>query len=472
MKAGNFRRQLGFTAIELMVVIIVAVGAMILGGDATNTYMNNLDNQNAAQHAIKVREATQKYIKDNFAALELVATPASPATITIAMLQATNNLDASFNATNGFGQAYSIKVLQPTAGQLQTLIVTTGGGVIPEMSLRRAAQLIGAQGGYISSSNTAVATGSYGGWSTALPGNYGVSPGAGHLAVGLFFADSGAVSDFLYRNSVAGRADLNTMNAPIIMSSVQTSGLACPTTGAIARDNSGAVLSCQGTWKTQGSSYWQDSVANNAALQAITCNAAASGQTRVVMTPTVGTGARAYTCNGAGAWQALGVDDSGNLTVAGAITTASLTASGRVSANTLRPTLVAVAGASCAGYQQGDLAQDAAGLTLSCQSGVWAKQASGGVITVPQWPSTYNDRCTVKVYVSVNQWDQYCYRSATNAVDVLVWYPTTTILWTTNFAFYSCVNAETQKGCANGIFSLTPGGIMWNNGNGFYPWLN
>ena len=436
MKTWNVvRRQLGFTAIEMMVVLIVAIGAMVLGGDAYNTYINNLDNQSAAQHATSVRDAAQKYIKDNYASLEAVATATTPATITIPMLQTTNYLPASFNAVNNFGQSYAIEVLQPTAGKLQSLIVTTGRGVIPELGLRRTAQIIGAQGGYISSTNPSVATGSYGGWSTPLPGNYGVSPGAGHLAVALFFADSGTVSDYLYRNSVAGRPDLNTMNTPIIMSSVQTAGGACTTTGAIARDAGGAVLSCQANlWKTQGSAYWQDPVANVATLNGTyPCTASIVWQTRIVQTPTVGTGPRAYTCDGF-AWQPLGLDDNGNFTLPGGTlyaggaqsTYGGLTVqgskngwsginfkdstgansgtlmmsptysgffnaadnawrwyvdnngnsiqSGTAQANMLQVNAVATVGAACS--PNGLIAKDSTGLILSCQSGSWQK-ASG-----------------------------------------------------------------------------------------------
>lgn len=406
MRTGIYRKQLGFTAIELMVVLIVAVGALTWGGDAYNTYIDNLENQSAAQHASKVRDAAQKYIKDNNASIQAVATATAPASITIAMLQSTGNLDPSFGATNSFGQSYSIKVLQPTAGKLQALILTAGGSAIPELSIRRIAQLIGAQGGYVSSANTAVATGSYSTWSTPLPGNYGVSPGAGHLAVALFFADSGTVSDYLYRNAVSGRADLNTMNTPIIMSSVQTSGNACTDTGAIARDTNGAVLSCQGgTWKSQGSAYWQDSVANYAGLPA--CTASIAWSTRVAQVPTVGTGPRAYTCDGF-VWQPLGVDNSGNLLIPGALTVSggatfngamtlgnaaadAITINGTATANngltigngtaaTASNTLVvnrtATEGGACS--PNGAVARDAVGLLLSCQSSVWRGLGGSG----------------------------------------------------------------------------------------------
>ena len=408
MKLVNLRRQLGFTAIEMMVVLIVAMGALTMGGTAINTYTDNLANQAAADHAKQVRDGAQRYVKDNYAAILAVATPAAPASITVAMLQATNYLPASFTATNGFGQSYSILALEPVAGQLQTLIVTTGGETIAELGIRRIAQLIGAQGGYVSSVNTAVAAGSYGGWATALPGNYGVTPGAGHLAIALFFADSGTVSDYLYRNLVTGHPELNTMNVPLIMASVQTSGNACATTGSIARDVNGAVLSCQsGTWKAQGGaggvSYWGDPVTTYGVLPA--CVAGIAWQTRIVETPGGGSGPRAYTCDGS-SWQALAVDNNGNLTVAGTLTASTVNA-GTVNATTgnittvnasalngtnasisstatinalagnLQITPTVAEGGGCAPDGRLAMSNATSGLLLSCQSGTWKKQASG-----------------------------------------------------------------------------------------------
>lgn len=373
--------QRGFTAIEMIVVMIVSIAALALGGQWMGNYSDNMLNQSAAEHAKSVSDAATRYIKDNYSAVTAVADATTPASITVAMLKSTNYLPSSFSNNSPYGQSYSILALEPVANQLQTLIVTTGGDTIGELNLRRVAQLIGAKGGYISSSATTSATGSYGGWTMPLA-SYGVSPGAGHIAVALFFQDGSLVSDYVYRNAVAGHPELNTMNTPLIMAAVNTLNGACTTLGAISRDATGKVLSCDGTnWKSQGSAYWEDPVATFAALPA--CNAASAWQTRVVQTPTVGSGARAYTCNGAGTWQALAVDNSGNLTIPNNLTVsqnASLnTLSGRLQ---LDGTTVVTEGAACPGgaADNGRVARDSNGLLLSCQSGVWSSVSTSTTI--------------------------------------------------------------------------------------------
>lgn len=362
--------QRGFTAIEMMVVLAVTVFALAKGGQELTTYIDNLEYQAVAQHANLVREGGNKYIKDNYAAIQDVATAVAPATITVAMLQSTSPqyLDAAVSETNSFGQSYSILVLEPVAGQLEALIVTTGGTAISERGLRYIAQILGQQGGYVSAVDTTVATGLRGGWNKALPGNYGVSPGAGHLAIALFYGDSGTVSDYVYRNSITGRPELNTMNTPLIMASVQATGAACTTTGAIAQDGAGAVISCQGgIWRTQ-TGYWKDPVATYAALTALPAGSNSTGDTRIVTAL-----GRAFTWNGA-SWSALALDQNGDLLAA-----RNIVATGNLSANTLTPTLIAAEGDSCASYPQGAQAQTVSGSPLYCQSGgTWAKQSSGG----------------------------------------------------------------------------------------------
>lgn len=210
------KRSSGFISVELLIALAVIAIAVVKGTQLYMQHLDGLDQQMAAQQQIKVAEAGSKYIKDNFAAVLVAAGVTTPAVITVAMLKNTKYLPAGFSEQNIYGQGYRILARKPQANQLETLIITTGGSAAGEIDIRRAAQFIGAQGGYISSTNTAVAQGAA--WQVPLS-NYGVSPGAGRLATALFFQDGAIVNDYLYRNSVPGKPELNRMNTALNMGS-------------------------------------------------------------------------------------------------------------------------------------------------------------------------------------------------------------------------------------------------------------
>lgn len=206
----------GFTLVEVLIVLVVSVSALTLAGQYMGYYSDALVNQSAAEQQRKIGEAATAYIKDNYAAVVAVATPTSPAVITTTMLKSTGYLSAAVSDTNAYGQTYSIRALEPVANKLETLIVTVGGETVTDVNIKRAAQLIGAAGGYVSVLDTANAMGSFGGWKVPLA-NYGITPGAGHLATALMFSDAALLSDYLYRNAVAGHPEFNRMNTAIDM---------------------------------------------------------------------------------------------------------------------------------------------------------------------------------------------------------------------------------------------------------------
>jgi len=367
----------------------------------------NLQIAATAKQAIQFNDASSNYIQQNAVAIQAAATPVVPFTITVPMLQAANLLPASFSATNPFNQTWRTEILQPAAGNLQALARGVGGTALDDRMAKKIADVIGNQGGFIPQNNSGIypggAANAYGGfavWGPLPTANY-VGVAGGEIASLLTFNNGQLVDNRLYRNAVPGQPQLNTMNTPIIMGAgtLQVVNTACVTLGALGRDAAGKVLTCDGAnWKSQGNAFWGDPVATFAALPA--CNAAALNVVRIVQTPTVGVGGRAYVCNGAGTWNPLTLDDNGNMNISGNATiTNNLTVNGNTtlgnaagdtltvpstatfSANTSLakpiPTTVAVAGTSCAGYSQGTLAQDATGLTLSCQSDIKWHVASG-----------------------------------------------------------------------------------------------
>lgn len=428
--------QLGFTLVEVVASLAILGIVLALSARMADQYMNDTKNLVAATHARQVIDASQKYIKDNYAAIVASATPTVPATITVADLVAGGYLPTGFNATNSVGHTIATYALEPTANQITAVVATSGAPAINDLDLGVIAAAIGESGGSVQSSAATTLTGSFGKWAIPLT-SYGITPGAGHFGGAIWFDQNGGlVTDYVYRAAVPGHPEANTMTTPLIMDSTQTLAAACATAGAIARDASGVVLSCQGgVWNTQGSAYWKDAVTNVASLPA--CNAAAKWQTRVVGIPTIGTQPRAYSCDGA-TWTALGVDDNGNLTLPGSTLYASggaestyggLTVRGSKngysginfkdsagsnagtlmmhpsysgfynaadnswrwytdnSGNTLQAGTATMANAVITGTAtvggacspNGKIAQDGTGLLLSCQSGVWKNAAKTAV---------------------------------------------------------------------------------------------
>ncbi|MES2879236.1 MAG: shufflon system plasmid conjugative transfer pilus tip adhesin PilV, partial [Pseudomonadota bacterium] len=345
-----------------------------------------------AQQQLKLIAVGSTYIQQNSAALQAVATATVPAIITVPMLQApaVKLLDSGFSSTNPYSQTWQIGVLQPSAGYLQAIVMSTGGTALTDAQAGRIAAYVGAAGGVIPQNDSGIyatgsanAVGSFGGWNIPLANYTGVA--GGHLAALLSFNNGQLNSSYLYRNAVPGQPQLNTMNTPLILGggAVQASGAACTAAelGSMARDATGNFLMCNGTiYKSQGSAYWQDPVATYTALNtSYPCNAASAWQVRVVKTPTTGTGPRAYICNGTTTtWAAISADDSGNMTIAGSLTTGKVKLTDIVtSGNRCSDNTAAAPGAADIALN-GAVSRDVNGLTLSCQSGVWTKQATGG----------------------------------------------------------------------------------------------
>lgn len=220
------RLERGFTLVETLVVLVVGTAMLAVAVIAVGRYHDGLTNQAAAQHATAIREAGEAYIADNRANLLLSAVANASIPILTSTLVDDGYLPPGFDPRNAFGQSVSIQVLQPTPGRLQALAITTGGDAIDGQNLRRIAQLVGADGGYIDVDGmSAVAQGAFGGWQQNLE-PYGGSPGAGHLVTALFAANQAAGDDngALRRSATAGRPELNRMATSVDMSGNSVTG--------------------------------------------------------------------------------------------------------------------------------------------------------------------------------------------------------------------------------------------------------
>jgi hypothetical protein len=266
-----------------------------------------------AQQAQTLEKAAAGYITQYKTQLLTATTATTPATITVPMLVATKLLPPSTEATDIYGQSWEVEVLQPSSGELQAFLITTGRS-LDNIAGVDIAQEIGSNGGFypqpssVYPAGTIMGTG--GAWEQPAA-NWHV--GQGELAV--YVDTSGDTnSDYLYRNAVPGDLEANTMNTPLIMSAIETSGAACASSGAIAQDGTGWLLSCQsGKWESVGGGQWKAPVATYSALPG---SGNKTGDVRLTMDTD-----RAFAWNG-GSWVALAVDQNGNLDVPATLTAA------------------------------------------------------------------------------------------------------------------------------------------------------
>lgn len=264
--------------------------------------------QVASQEATRIEQAGDGYIKSYATQLEAVASATHSATVTVPMLISTGFLPQGYTTVNPYGQTWEVQVAQPAVGQLQAVVTTNGGAALKDHQAETIVADLGNSGGFYPDDDTGrYQSGElYGdGWGPIAVGPYSIAKGSVVDWVNLSGADD--TWNFLYRNAVPGNTAVNTMNTPLIMAAVETAGNGCSNTGAIAQDGTGALLSCQsGAWEAVGGGQWKPPVATYSALPG-------TGNQKGDVRLTEDTD-RAFAWNGA-SWQALAVDQNGNLTV-------------------------------------------------------------------------------------------------------------------------------------------------------------
>jgi len=218
-------RQRGLTLVESLVSLVIYL--IILGSiAAVLSYGPRQTQQAAAATQLKaLGPAVDAYVKSNYAVIEATATPTNAYILPIATLIAQNYLPANFNATNPYGQTYTLYVLQPTAGSLLSLVLGSGGTVytgtqfqkhMADIVIPGAAAMAGAAGGFVTTADVpgyvyGMVRGSYGGWQIDLTPTNIPNPGPLHLAYMQYFNQGTLASDYLYRFAIPGQPQLNEM---------------------------------------------------------------------------------------------------------------------------------------------------------------------------------------------------------------------------------------------------------------------
>ena len=352
-------RSRGFIAVEMLFGLVALALMTTMGIELMAKRMDSQNYQIAAQQQQQVADAAAKYLKDNFTAVSASAGPTTPAQITVAMLRNTNYLPTGFADTNVFGQTFIVLARKPSTNQLESLVLTQGGQTLDEIGARELAENLGAPGGFIANDATGVVQGIRGGWQVALS-NYGVNPGAGHVASALFLMDGTLANDYLYRNAMPNHPELNRMNTTLDMGNQDIV-------------NAGAITAAKDI-TTAGDIYGKNITAS-AKLKAdsaeITNDARVGGWIR-----TMANGGWYSEKWGGGFYMSdsdfVRVYGNKSVYTAGQIRGGTLASEGRTQVGEyLLLDQAATEGASC--QTAGLLARDSAGMSLSCQNGVWVR---------------------------------------------------------------------------------------------------
>ncbi|MUV23815.1 shufflon system plasmid conjugative transfer pilus tip adhesin PilV [Burkholderia thailandensis] len=377
------RRARGFALIEMLGALAIAAMPASISAAMMDASLDDVRAQQAAQYQAQVTAAATRALKRDYDAWLQRANTQTPVVMTLADLQAANDLPAALRPANAYGQHTCVLVKRSASGAgLDALVVTTGGETIGDKDLGLVAASSGPGGGSISTRFSTEARGAFDAWRMPLGAYLGGSspkcdpadaspPNAGHLANEIFFNGPGQQinSDYLYRVGVGGHPEANAMQVPIWLThtfvdgSVDAANCGAAggyTNGKLGADADGRLLSCRnGVWRGAGG-YWKDPVETANDLPTDASNE--KGDVRLTLDTF-----RAYAWTG-GAWQALAIDQNDNLIVPGVVSANRYEITGRVVVNTpcaadsTRPTAGLIS-----------MGQD--GQVLSCQNGKWLPQS-------------------------------------------------------------------------------------------------
>lgn len=332
-----------------VVTIIIVTLLTPLALWAAEEYRMNV----AAGQANTVQKAVNRYIADLQSTVAAGSSATAGYTLTVPMLISAGYLPAGYSSANAYTATYRTLIFQPAANKFHTMTFLTGGSNLSLSEARKLANHIGAAGGYI---ENGVAKGALGSWQENLSAFGGFNPGDAHVVIAGFYSNGALVNDYLYRHSVAGHPELNTMGTALNMGGNDISN---------ARTVNGQTLNASGDVNT----------ARLTATQSIKSNGTVNANGNIT--------------------SGSNISASGNITASKNITaTNSINAGGNVTASqdviangTLRASHDAIvggvmkllqvntAGNSCDTW--GSISRDSSGGILSCESGVWTSSGKG-----------------------------------------------------------------------------------------------
>ncbi len=298
-------------AAELIVYVSVLLGIAIMLPSMVGMQHQAFSDQVAKVAAGQLSTITNAALQYEYGYMASLSAPGSTHTVTVAQLIADNYLTAGTSAVDPMGNTISVRFQADSSGNVSGYVNDQGAYRYPDVDAGAILLALGDRGGYVPEvplpgQTAGVIYGTAGTWQHPAPA--GITPGSIDVEVEPNAAQQADDSRFLWRVPAPIPAD-NSMSTPLIMSAVEPPGGACGNTGAIAQDGTGALLTCQaGTWTAVGGGHWRAPVATYAALPG---SGNQNGDVRLTLDTD-----RAFAWNG-GSWQALAVNQNGNLHVPG-----------------------------------------------------------------------------------------------------------------------------------------------------------
>jgi hypothetical protein len=348
LKLGKARRGVGLLEVSLG----LAITALAMGGFAVmQTNSAQAQRAQAAGGTLNdVHEAARAYVQANRAAL-LSSTSVGGAPIAVlagrtsaaeavpgGSLQAAGLLPAAWVDRNSYGHRHVVLIRQPTAGNLEMMVIQSGGQAVRQQDLSRVASRAGAAGGFVPEQNmpsapTTQVTGMGGGW--AAPRTTWTSgawqPQPGRAATYAFFpANASENGTFLSRVNTGNPDDTRmqtaiNMNGNAISGAGAIDGTSLSTTG---------LIQANGNISTSGQLSSNGNINTNQWLQA-----------------------------------QQGLWTGGQITAVG-----NISAGGVMSAQTVSLTASITEGSGCSSV--GALARGPSGEILNCQGGQWRRPSA------------------------------------------------------------------------------------------------
>ncbi|MGX5056783.1 shufflon system plasmid conjugative transfer pilus tip adhesin PilV [Enterobacter asburiae] len=380
------KKDRGWALISTGAALIILLLVSVWGYSLISDWMQKRTWMNTAAQVSRFTHAVKSYTARYYDTLLSSATTTSPVIVTPVMLKNTGFLEQGFSENTIDGQVYRAALVRNATNtdQLQGLIFTQNGSALPFLALRQISMdITSGMGGYIWTSG--LATGAMSSWSMPLA-QFGVSSTQGHIAVLLTTDELGSAqseSDRLYRFSVTGKPDLNTMHTSIDMggNNLNNAATVNAVNGAFssnvtARGNITANGTVTGQNVTAGSSVIAG--ANVTAGNAITANNDIRSNNGWMITR----GSKGWLNETYGGGFYMSDNDwvravnNKNIFTGGQVRGGSMRADGDMSAGgLLYQDQVNSAGTGC--NIIGAISHDSSGATLSCQDRQWKKISSG-----------------------------------------------------------------------------------------------